>query len=1124
MQSFTLSRRVAVTFTFFLVLAVIFSVFIPFADAAVVNVTVSGITASDKTYDGTTTATIDTTNATLNGVDPGDTVQLASSSPSGTFSDKNVGISKTITISGYSINIIATTTSNEYVLVTPTATATITPRTLLVTATGVNRVYDATTNATVTLANDKVSGDDLTTVYSNASFDSKTVGAGKAVDVYGISISGGADSGNYSLGNATASTTANITAKTLTVSGVTANNKIYNANTIATLATSSASLVGIEGSDTVTIDASGAAGTFADKNVGTGKTVTVTGIVIGGADAGNYSLTQPSPTADITVKTLTVSGVTASNKTYDGTTAATLATSSASLVGVEGGDTVTIDASSASGTFDNKHVGTGKTVTVTGIIIGGADGGNYSLTQPSTTADITVRSLTVTANTNTKTYDGTTSSSAIPSVTAGSVAGGDTGNFTQSYSTKTVGTGKTLVPSGSVTDGNSGVNYTITFVNNTTGVIESLHITGSFTANNKVYDGTTSASVASRSLSGIVGGDTISLSGGTATFADKNVGNGKTVTLAGATLAGADAGNYTLDSVNTTTANITTATLSITADTLSKEMGSADPMLTFLASGLGAGDATSTVLTGALTRAAGETVGTYAISQGTLAPNSNYSILFTGANFSIVDTTPPNAPSTPDLQAGSDSGSSSTDNITNDNTPTFTGTAEVDSVVTLYAGVTTLATTTAAGGNWSITAPVLSDGPHSITAKATDASNNTSAASSVLSITIDTAAPSAPSAPDLQAASDSGSSSTDDITNDNTPTLSGTAETSSTVTLYDFGASRGSATATGGNWSITSGVTLGHGTHQFTARAVDVAGNESVDSSSLTIMVDTTAPSAPSVALTTDTGSSASDTISSVGTLSLTGVESGASVAYSIDGGTVFTANFTAVEGANSVHVRQTDVAGNVSSAQLFTFTYDTTAPVITRSGSSPINTFAGAQFPYADAGATALDAVDGNLTNSIVVVNGVNNLLGGTYTVTYNVTDAAGNIASTVTRTVHVVPVGSGSAAPGAVPSGGGGGGGSFVAVSTPAANSTPTSQGQVLGATTSFNFTRALVAGTRGTEVAELQKKLIAEKLLSPGLATGFFGSLTANAIKAFQKKYGIEQTGTVGPKTRAQLNKLK
>src|SRR5207237_907482 len=146
----------------------------------------------------------------------------------------------------------------------------------------------------------------------------------------------------YVLPTPQATTTANITAKALTVTGVTANNKAYDGNTTATLNTSVAVLNGLVGADSVTV--SGGTGTFADKNVGTGKAVTVSGITLGGTSAGNYTLTQPARlTANITVKTITVTGISANNKVYDGTTAATLNTGSSAPVGVVSGDAVTLN-------------------------------------------------------------------------------------------------------------------------------------------------------------------------------------------------------------------------------------------------------------------------------------------------------------------------------------------------------------------------------------------------------------------------------------------------------------------------------------------------------------------------------------------------------------------------------------------------------------------------------------------------------------------------------------------------------------------------------------------------------------------------------------------------------------
>lgn len=107
----------------------------------------------------------------------------------------------------------------------------------------------------------------------------------------------------------------------------------------------------------------------------------------------------------------------------------------------------------------------------------------------------------------------------------------------------------------------------------------------------------------------------------------------------------------------------------------------------------------------------------------------------------VLDTSAPATPGTPVLASASDSGASNSDGITNDNTPTFTGTGENGSTVSIYDGVTLLGTATVAAGNWSFTSGALSNASHTITAVASDTAGNTSAASSALNITVDTAAP-----------------------------------------------------------------------------------------------------------------------------------------------------------------------------------------------------------------------------------------------------------------------------------------------------------------------------------------------------------------------------------------------
>lgn len=219
-----------------------------------------------------------------------------------------------------------------------------------------------------------------------------------------------------------------------------------------------------------------------------------------------------------------------------------------------------------------------------------------------------------------------------------------------------------------------------------------------------------------------------------------------------------------------------------------------------------------------------------------------------GANKALViDTTAPAAPSTPNLAAGTDTGSSSTDDLTNDTTPNLTGTAEVGATVTLYDtdGVTQIGSGTANGaGNWLVTTSALSAGTHTVTAKATDAAGNVSVASSGLSVTIDTAAPTLNgAAPDASPADgDTNVALGSDIVIDFSENVAFGA--SGTITVRADGSDVGTFTVTGGSATgvfgtatlsgdkltinpaadLTAGKTY---SVQFTAGAlVDVAGNE----------------------------------------------------------------------------------------------------------------------------------------------------------------------------------------------------------------------------------------------------------------------------------------------------------
>lgn len=170
-----------------------------------------------------------------------------------------------------------------------------------------------------------------------------------------------------------------VTPKNLTVSF---GSKTYDGTTTA--ATNAATLTGaIVGNDVVSLQADSPTAAYADKNVGTGKAVNFTGLSLTGANAANYNLA--AGTGDITPANITIS-VNDYTKTYDGTTDAGGATLKTVAGRIFAGDSI----SGGMKTFDTAEVGTGKTVTVSGVIISdGNNGGNYSVTyQANTNSEI----------------------------------------------------------------------------------------------------------------------------------------------------------------------------------------------------------------------------------------------------------------------------------------------------------------------------------------------------------------------------------------------------------------------------------------------------------------------------------------------------------------------------------------------------------------------------------------------------------------------------------------------------------------------------------------------------------------------------------------------------------------
>ncbi|MEO6977995.1 MAG: YDG domain-containing protein, partial [Mucilaginibacter sp.] len=394
----------------------------------------------------------------------------------------------------------------------------------------------------------------------------------------------------------TANTTINITVgkAVLNISGISANNKIYDRTTTATFS-GTGTLNGVVGADVVTLNSGGASGTFPCSCVSVAAGVTATGYTLGGANAGNYTLTQPTGlTADITAKALTVTLAVASNKNYDGTTAATI--TGGVLSGVISGDAVTV---STTGTFASPNVGSGIGVTVA---LAGANASNYTLTQPGITANITAASLTITATNVSKVYGNfLTGGPGSVAFTSGGLQNGETiGSVTMAYGSgaainSAVGAYTGAITPSAPTGGTfTASNYSITYVTGKITVTAApLTITG-LSGNNKVYDGTTTVTLSgTATLSGVFAGDIVNLGGvPTSVFASKNAAVGVAITISGYTISGASAGNYTLTQPSGLSADITAKALTLTSPAASNKVydATATATITGTLSGVIGGD------------------------------------------------------------------------------------------------------------------------------------------------------------------------------------------------------------------------------------------------------------------------------------------------------------------------------------------------------------------------------------------------------------------------------------------------------------------------------------------------------------------------------------------------------
>ena len=473
--------------------------------------------------------------------------------------------------------------------------------------------------------------------------------------------------------------------------------------------------------------------------------------------------------------------------------------------------------------------------------------------------------------------------------------------------------------------------------------------------------------------------------------------------------------------------------------------------------GVGAtpGDAVTLYDTGVTTAIGTSTVaadGTWSVKPGApLAEGShNLSVTMTDAagNESdpsatlslVIDTTAPDAPSTPVLDSSSDSGTEG-DNITNDTRPAITGSGgTAGDAVTLYDtdGTSVLGTATVAGdGTWSVTpdAP-LSEGSHDLSVTMTDSAGNPSLPSPALTLVIDADAPGT-STPVLEADSDTGVKG-DNVTSETQPVLSGSGAISGeTVTLYptDGMTVLGTATvAVDVTWSVAPDAPLSEGVHDLSVTMTDEVGIEGVASAPLTVVIDATAPDAPGNAPVLDSASDSGvqgDNITNDTQPTITGsggTPGETATLYGTDGTTVLgtgtvaangtwsiTSDAPLTEGSHDLSVTMTDAAGNESDpSAALSLVIDTmapdapSAPVLDSASDSGVlgdNTTNDDQPAITGSGATPGDIATLYDTNGTTVLGTATVVGDGTWSVTpdaplsegshdlsVTMTDAAGN------------------------------------------------------------------------------------------------------------------------------------
>ena len=599
--------------------------------------TLGTVAAQSKTYDGNTSADASKFHAALVGVVSGDENLVSVTATGAAYNSEDVGAANAVSYTGVALG--GTGAGNYRIASTVQGAGSITAKELNLALTGgarFDKMYDGTANVAQTLAKGTnysltgfigTEGDHLALAAATGTYTAgKDAAVNKGVTFDGLTLTG-TGAANYVLDKTTLTGTGTISPKqlNLALTGGARFDKTYDGTANVTQSLTKdrnytlTNFVSGEGAD---IALAPVTGTYADKNAGTGKAVTFTGLTLTGTGAGNYSLstTTLTTTGDIAKKTLTLEGTagTQFTKIYDGNATVTQSLvrgTNYQLAGVvegEGTDIVALNESAAQGAYATANAqaaGAQQNVTFRNLALTGSGAGNYTLAANKifeNAGRITPKELNLALTSGArfdKTYDGT--ANVAQSLTKGTnytLAGFITGEgadieldtVTGTYADKNAAADKAVTFDGLRLTGTGAGNYVLNRTSLVgTGTITKRALTlGAVAAQTKTYDGTTAADAAQfhATLNNAVAGDSVTATAAGATYNDKNVAAAATVDYTGLALAGSDAGNYSVVSTAQGAGTITPRELTLTADAKTATQGEALPSFTGRADGFAAGE------------------------------------------------------------------------------------------------------------------------------------------------------------------------------------------------------------------------------------------------------------------------------------------------------------------------------------------------------------------------------------------------------------------------------------------------------------------------------------------------------------------------------------------------------